>query len=62
MNAYKLYDDPRGQGYTLAAKTVFTSLDDIKYYDEECEAHAALKAAVGPTVKGGPPLIIFMDI
>jgi len=59
LQAYKLYDDPRSQGYTLAAQSTFASLEDMKYYDQECEAHSQLKATVGPTVKGGPPLTIY---
>jgi hypothetical protein len=34
----------------------------MKYYDEECAAHAELKTVVKPLVKGGPPLIFYTDI
>ncbi|KAJ5779300.1 Dimeric alpha-beta barrel [Penicillium paradoxum] len=40
--------DPRNKGYNLSVKTTFASMDDMKYYDNECEAHKALKACVGP--------------
>ncbi|KAJ9295671.1 hypothetical protein DTO271G3_5694 [Paecilomyces variotii] len=40
--------DPRNKGFNLAVKMTFPSLDDMKYYDTECEAHKALKAVVGP--------------
>ncbi|KAI4763898.1 hypothetical protein E4T52_04196 [Aureobasidium sp. EXF-3400] len=53
-------DDARSQGYTLAAQTTFSSLDDMKYYDNECEAHAALKA-VAKTKVEGPPLMVCFD-
>ena len=53
-------DDARSQGYTLAAQTTFTSLDDMKYYDNECEAHAALKAVAKGKVEG-PPLMVCFD-
>jgi hypothetical protein len=33
----------------------------MKYYDEECAAHGELKTAIKPSVKGGPPLILYMD-
>jgi len=36
-------EDQRSQGYTLVAKSEFKSLDDMKYYDNECEAHQTLK-------------------
>lgn len=60
--AYKLYDDARSQGYTFVARTVFESLDDMRYYDEGCEAHAALKKQCGPK-SGGPQnvLTVYMD-
>lgn len=40
--------DPRNKGYNLSVKTTFASMDDMKYYDSECEAHKALKACAGP--------------
>lgn len=41
-------DDPRNKGYTISVKTTFASMEDMKYYDNECEAHKALKAVAGP--------------
>lgn len=35
--------DARSQGYTLIAKSEFKNLEDMKYYDSECAAHAQLK-------------------
>ncbi|KAI2900917.1 hypothetical protein CBS63078_6893 [Aspergillus niger] len=40
--------DERNQGWNLSVKTTFASLEDMVYYDEQCEAHKALKAVVGP--------------
>jgi len=37
-------EDARSQGYTLVAKSEFKSLEDMKYYDDGCEAHQTLKA------------------
>ncbi|KAJ5662747.1 stress responsive A/B barrel domain protein [Penicillium macrosclerotiorum] len=42
------YPDPRNKGYTVSVKTTFASMEDMKYYDTECEAHKALKAVAGP--------------
>ncbi|KAJ5160830.1 uncharacterized protein N7482_007834 [Penicillium canariense] len=42
------FDDPRNQGFNVSVKTTFASLEDMKYYDTECEAHKALKAVAGP--------------
>jgi len=59
LQPFKLHDDPRSQGYTLAAQTTFASLEDMKYYDDECVAHKELKTTIVPFVKGGPPLTIY---
>ncbi|KAF9700834.1 hypothetical protein EKO04_001512 [Ascochyta lentis] len=58
--AYQPYDDPRSQGYTLVARTVFNSKADMDFYDNECEAHAAIKSFIKPKI-GGPPLLVYMD-
>jgi hypothetical protein len=43
LAAGQALEDQRSQGYTLVAKSEFSSLDDMKYYDNECEAHKTLK-------------------
>ena len=45
MSAGSAADESRAHGYTVAAKTEFASLDDMRYYDEVCPAHKVLKAA-----------------
>ncbi|KAI9714331.1 MAG: hypothetical protein M1820_000292 [Bogoriella megaspora] len=61
VTAGRAVDDPRNQGYNFVAQTKFASLEDMRrYYDEDCEAHKALKA----TTKGKvelPPLTVYMD-
>lgn len=42
----QLSEDARSQDYTLATKTIFKDLEDMKYYDTECAAHKALKSVV----------------
>jgi hypothetical protein len=54
------HEDPRSQGYTLVARTVFASKADMDYYDNECEAHAGIKALLRPKVEA-PPLVVYMD-
>ncbi|KAH7396856.1 hypothetical protein DE146DRAFT_657935 [Phaeosphaeria sp. MPI-PUGE-AT-0046c] len=54
------HDDARNQGYTLVARTVFASKEDMYFYDNECEAHGDIKALLKPNV-GGPPLVVYMD-
>ncbi|KAF1911319.1 hypothetical protein BDU57DRAFT_524379 [Ampelomyces quisqualis] len=53
-------DDPRSQGYTMVARTVFGCKEDMDFYDTECAAHGAIKAILKPKV-GGPPLVVYMD-
>ena len=53
-------EDQRRQGYTLAVETVFSSLEDMQYYDTECAAHKALKA-VASSVADGRPLVVFFS-
>ncbi|KAL2215915.1 hypothetical protein M432DRAFT_625020 [Thermoascus aurantiacus ATCC 26904] len=43
--------DPRNKGFNIAVKTTFASLEDMRYYDTECEAHKALKAVAGPVME-----------
>ena len=47
-----LMSDQRSQGFTYIARTSFASLDDMKYYDNECNAHKELKKVVGPNAQG----------
>ncbi|KAL4780733.1 hypothetical protein BJX76DRAFT_350737 [Aspergillus varians] len=42
------FPDPRNRGFNLSVKMTFASLEDMKYYDTECEAHKALKAVAAP--------------
>lgn len=44
----KSFPDVRNKGFNLSVKTTFASLDDMKYYDQECEAHKAFKAVAVP--------------
>ncbi|KAK0110023.1 hypothetical protein ONS95_002684 [Cadophora gregata] len=45
LEAGPAHDDVRSQGYTLIAKSEFGSLEDMKFYDEACEAHKELKVS-----------------
>lgn len=47
-----ILEDVRAQGYTLAVKTEFANLEDMRYYDEECTAHKALKTVAVNKVEG----------
>jgi hypothetical protein len=55
------YDDPRSQGYTMLARCIFESKEDMDYYDTQDEAHAKIKAHFKPKVNS-PPLVIYSDM
>ncbi|KAK5114393.1 hypothetical protein LTR85_010215 [Meristemomyces frigidus] len=57
----QILSDPRTQGFNFMASTLFASMDDFKYYDEECEAHKKLKAFAQGKVDG-PPLLLFAEV
>lgn len=60
--AFKTYDDPRNNGFTVCGRTVFSSLEDMKYYDEDCEAHKELKAEFkGKVAMPGGVMTVYMD-
>ena len=54
------YDDARNQGYTLAAHSVFATVEDMKYYDDECTAHAELKQ-VAKSMHHGVMMVYFQN-
>ena len=49
LDAGPAHEDVRSQGYTLVAKSEFKSLEDMKFYDEGCEAHQVLKVCLAHT-------------
>ncbi|EGS22929.1 uncharacterized protein CTHT_0014070 [Thermochaetoides thermophila DSM 1495] len=54
-------EDPRSKGYTVVAYTVFASLDDMKYYDTDCAAHAKLKKVAVEIVEEFP-LVVYREV
>jgi hypothetical protein len=54
LTAGPVMDDPRTKGFTIVSKTEFANIEDMRYYDVDCAAHAALKA-VGKSlsIEGG---------
>ncbi|KAM4057368.1 stress responsive a/B barrel domain-containing protein [Hirsutella rhossiliensis] len=58
VTAGKAKPDQRAQGFTLAVISVFRSVDDMTYYDNECAAHAELKA-VAKSVHQGAMMVFF---
>ncbi|TKA34094.1 hypothetical protein B0A50_00074 [Salinomyces thailandicus] len=59
--ARQIISDPRNGGYNFIALTTFASMDDVKFYDEQCEAHKKLKDFAKEKV-GGPPLVLHFEI
>ncbi len=52
IRAGHAFPDQRAQGYTVAIVSVFASKEDMEYYDNECEAHKALKAVAKEVHQG----------
>ncbi|KAI0595226.1 stress responsive A/B barrel domain-containing protein [Biscogniauxia sp. FL1348] len=51
----RVIDEQRSHGWTVVNKSEFASIEDMRYYDEACEAHAALKAKAKTFgITGGP--------
>ncbi|KAH6677262.1 hypothetical protein B0J14DRAFT_583839 [Halenospora varia] len=61
VSAGPAFADQRSQGYTVAVVSVFTSKEDMVYYDDECEAHKSLKA-VAKSVHQGAMMVYFESI
>lgn len=57
--AGEAHDDPRSNGYTVVAKTEFASMEDMKYYDDECPAHAELKKTVTTLNVSEKPMSVY---
>ncbi|KAM0693562.1 hypothetical protein Q7P36_006818 [Cladosporium allicinum] len=60
VEANRPVNDPRTQGFNVLAQTAFSSQEDVKYYDEKCEAHASLKAFAKDKV-AGPPMVVMWE-
>ncbi|KAH9882673.1 hypothetical protein J1614_000909 [Plenodomus biglobosus] len=45
VEAGQTQQDARAQGYTVAATAVFANEEDMRFYDEECTTHTAMKEA-----------------
>ncbi|KAF2441930.1 stress responsive A/B barrel domain-containing protein [Karstenula rhodostoma CBS 690.94] len=52
VTAGPTFEDPRSQGFNFAAISKFKNKEDMVYYDEECAAHAALKAFAKDVIQG----------
>ena len=48
------------QGYNLLAYTTFSNLEDVKYYDEKCEAHQGLKDLAKGKIQP-PPFVVMWE-
>lgn len=59
VNVGEAIEDQRNQGYTLVATSVFASREDMEYYDNNCEAHAALKAVAKRSHNGA--MMVFFE-
>ncbi len=61
MAAGVALDPARARGYTVLSRTEFASMEDMRWYDEECPAHAALKETVRAFTMQQPPLFFYHE-
>ncbi|EAW13721.1 Dabb family protein [Aspergillus clavatus NRRL 1] len=61
VQAGRMMPDARSKGYTLAVKTTFRNLDDMRFYDTDCAAHKRLKTVAGPRREGDVFTAYFED-
>lgn len=52
VTAGPTFEDVRSQGFNFTAISVFKNKEDMVYYDEGCDAHAALKAFAKNVIQG----------
>ena len=59
MSAGIAVDPARSRGFTVVARSEFANMDDMRWYDEECPAHAALKETARGFNLPEPPLVVY---
>jgi hypothetical protein len=55
-------EDPRNQGYTVALQTIFDCLEDMKFFDTECDFHKGMKTIVGPRMLQPPVIVYYKNV
>ena len=54
--------EARSRGYTVAVVSVFSSREDLDYYDKQCEAHKRFKEACAGHHEGPETVLsVFID-
>ena len=53
--------DKRNQGFNVAAKTTFASMEDFEFYDKECSAHKELRSYAA-SVNQGSMMVYFQSV
>lgn len=48
LEAGPAHEDARSQGYSFVAKSEFKTIEDMRFYDNECVAHQVLKFGTKP--------------
>ncbi|KAH8907440.1 hypothetical protein BR93DRAFT_926487 [Coniochaeta sp. PMI_546] len=54
-------DPARSKGYTVVSRSEFASMEDMRWYDESCPAHAALKETARAFNMPEPPLVFYHE-
>lgn len=59
--AGRALEDDRSKGYTVVAKSEFETLEDMRFYDRECSAHAALRKTAATLGLAEPPTSAYFE-
>ena len=59
INAGIAEEDPRTQGYHIISRTTFALMEDMRFYDDECPAHKALKQGAAALGLKEKPLTVY---
>ncbi|KAK3115290.1 hypothetical protein LTR53_005513 [Teratosphaeriaceae sp. CCFEE 6253] len=61
VEAGQTKEDARNQGFTVCAKSTFSSMEDFEYYDKTCEAHKKIRAFAA-SVNQGSMMVFFQSV
>ncbi|CZR55107.1 related to stress responsive A/B barrel domain protein [Phialocephala subalpina] len=62
VTAGEVLEGSRSQGYNLVLQTRFASLEDMNFFDTECEFHTEMKKVVGPRMVPPPVVVYFRSV
>ncbi|KIM92598.1 hypothetical protein OIDMADRAFT_62404 [Oidiodendron maius Zn] len=62
VKAGRSLEDARNQDYSVVLQTTFDSLEDMQFFDNECQFHVRVKKLVAPRISPPPVVVFFKDV